>query len=51
MLADWSSIWESATREERRQLADILLRRLEADTCPSASGSGLAVRLTLLAFR
>lgn len=51
MLADWSSIWESATREERRQLADILLRRLEADMCPSASGSGLAVRLTLLAFR
>ncbi|WP_035299851.1 recombinase family protein [Brevibacillus thermoruber] len=50
-LADWSSIWEWATREERRQLADILLRRLEAEACPSASGPGLAVRLTLLAFR
>lgn len=33
ILLDWEKIWSHATREQRRQLATSLIRRIEAEAC------------------
>ncbi|USG67176.1 recombinase family protein [Brevibacillus ruminantium] len=49
---EWSWLWEQASREERRQLAALLLERLEAETCPSIENcKNQTVALRIIAYR
>ncbi|QQE75544.1 recombinase family protein [Brevibacillus composti] len=49
---DWAWIWEQATREERKQLIQLLLQRLEAEAGPPAAPhQGRPALLRLVEYR